>query len=113
MSNTDDPGGGALVSDPEQSSNVSALPATSVWAKGGNASASGAAKIRSYEEIIADAKTKRNILEIKLKKNIPFDDPSKKPVNLSFDQLSELLFDVLKVKSEECLQLNFFLNLSL
>ena len=64
-------------------------------------------KIRSYEEIIADAKSNRNILEIHLKKNTPVDDPSKKPANLTYDQLGELLFDVLKIKSDECLQLNF------
>ena len=72
------------------------------WA-GGRGGAEEHVKLRSYEEIIADAKTNRNILEIQLKKNIINNE---KPANLTFDQIGELLFDRLKIRVEDCLRLN-------
>ena len=109
MSAIDDPGGGGGVSvDDSNQSSIGILPVTSVWAKGRNYSSGGASlKMRTFEEIIADAKSNRNILEIHLKKKIPTDDPSKKPTNLTYDQLGELLFDVLQIKTDDCLRLNF------
>lgn len=97
----DDPGGGdgGL---PLMKNLASALPATSDWA-GGRGGAEEHVKLRSYEEIIADAKTNRNILEIQLKKNIINNE---KPANLTFDQIGELLFDRLKIQVEDCLRLN-------
>ena len=60
--------------------------------------------MRSFDEIIADAKCNRNILEINLKKNTVDDQ---KPPNLTFDQIGELLFDRLKINSDDCLRFNF------
>ena len=62
---------------------VSALPATADWA-GGRVGASSEAPKRSFEEIVADAKSNRNILEVNLKKN---STDEVKPLNLSFDQI--------------------------
>ena len=63
--------------------------------------------MRTFEEIIADATTNRNILEIHLKKNIPEEEPKTKPSNITHDQLGELLFDCLMIKREDCLRFNF------
>ena len=87
--------------------NGSALPATSVWAEGGNAACGPTSMMRSFEEIIADAKANRNILVINLKKNFNAEDQTSRPANLTYDQLGELLFDVLKIKSDECIRFNF------
>ena len=102
MSDIDDPGGGATVK-----CHNSALPATSVWAEGGKGACGATIKMRSFEEIVADAKSNRNILEIHLKKNVNNDSPTSKPANLTYDQLGELLFDILKIKSDECISFDF------
>ena len=103
MSDIDDPGGGS----PAAASN-SALPATSTWAEGGKGACGAAIKMRSFEEIVADTKANSNILEIHLKKNLNDVSPTSKPANLTYDQLGELLFDILKIKSDECIRFNFF-----
>ena len=84
----------------------SGLPATSAWA-GGRSSASEPVKMRSFEEILAEASANRNILEIHLKKNISNDEQRTKPANLTFDQLGDLIFDHLQIKKEDCLRFNF------
>ena len=68
---------------------VSALPATADWA-GGRVGASSEApkRLRSFEEIVADAKSNRNILEVNLKKN---STDEVKPLNLSFDQIGRTI----------------------
>ena len=102
MSDIDDPGGGAATSCLNN-----ALPATSVWAEGGKGACGAAIKMRSFEEIVADTKANSNILEIHLKKNLNDVSPTSKPANLTYDQLGELLFDILKIKSDECIRFNF------
>ena len=97
----DDPGGGVISKGNVQ---ASALPATSDWAGGRVGASDAPMRLRSYEEIIADAKSNRNILEINLKKN---SSDEVRPSNLTFNQLGELLFDKLKLKSEDCLRVNF------
>ena len=96
----DDPGGGNGIA----SSSVRAIPATSVWAGGKNGEN---VRMRSFEEIVTDAKSNRNILEIHLKKNLDENDANKKPANITFDQFGELLFDVLKINSDECVRINY------
>ena len=105
MGDDPDPGGGRV--EYGSASDVSALPATSVWAEGKKGSDDTTVRLRSFEEIIHDATNNRNILEIRLQKNINDSDPQVKPPNLTYDQLGELLFDLLKIKSEDCLRFNF------
>ena len=69
-----DPGGGQMKVN-DVSSSKSALPATSVWAGGMKSSTESRVKLRSFEEIIQDATNNRNILEIKLQKNVSDSDP--------------------------------------
>ena len=101
MSTVDDPGGGGN----SESTITSALPATSDWAGGRNGAES--VKMRSFEEIVQDAKNNRNILEINLKKIVDENDSSLKPTNLTFDQFGELIFDRLNISSDDCLRINY------
>ena len=80
MPDEPDPGGGGTT--PRQKDN-SALPATSAWAGGRKSSDNANVRLRSFEEIIHDATNNRNILEIRLQKNIS--DPAAKPPNLTYD----------------------------
>ena len=103
MGEEPDPGGGGEVIETTKS----ALPVTSVWAGGKNSTSDASIRLGSFEEIIQDATNNRNILEIKLRKNIDESDPTVKPQNLTHDQLGELLFDHLKINSDDCLRFNF------
>jgi hypothetical protein len=61
-------------------------------------------QIRSFAQILADEKEKRNILEIKIRKITTFgdnDQVSVKPLN--FEDISVLIFDVIKMKPNDCL----------
>lgn len=106
MSDNPDPGGGGDKVT-QLSHQSSALPVTSVWAGDKEKAKRESVKMRSFEEIIADATANRNIMEIHLKKNLDEENPNVKPANLTFDQIGELLFDHLKIKSEDCLRFNF------
>ena len=97
-------GGGSPSTTNSTTSPTSALPATSAWAGGRS---SEVKKMRNFEEIIADATANRNILEINLKKNISTEEPNRKQANLTYDQLGELIFDILKISEEDCIRLNF------
>ena len=73
--------------------------ATSAWTLG---RASGATKnMRNFVEIIEQEKSSRNILEIHLTKT------ATKPKNLTFDDLGELVFDILKIKPDDCFGFDF------
>ena len=54
---------------------------------------------RAWHEIFADAKQKRNILEIHLTKVVTSDisNSDNRPKHLSYDELSIFLFDILKI----------------
>ena len=64
---------------------------------------------RSWQKIFSDAKQKRNILEIHInKKNSPTENSQQKPKALTNDELSEFLFNVLKIKESDCIGLDYF-----
>lgn len=63
--------------------------------------------LRSFAEIIASEKTDRNILEIKLKKIAVDDENGVKMKPLSFDNLGELVFDVLNIDHTQCIGFNY------
>ena len=58
-----------------------------------------------FAEIIASEQMNRNILEIKLRKIATNDGAKLKP--LSFDDLGELVFDVLRIDPSLCLGFNY------
>ena len=61
-------------------------------------------KMRSFEEIIAEEKENRNILEIKItRKEIEEDGVMKPAKALSMDDVSVLIFDMIAVNPQDCL----------
>ena len=65
--------------------------------------------MRGFEQIISEEKQTRNIIEISLTKIQSTDENGEiaRPRSLSFEELGELIFDVLQIKAEECLAINF------
>jgi hypothetical protein len=60
-------------------------------------------QMRTFAQILADDKEKRNILEIKLTKKFTGTEGSQtKPESLSLEKIGELMFDVIKLKANEC-----------
>ena len=60
--------------------------------------------MRTFQQILAEEKGNRNILEIKLKKlNVTNEDGTQgKAKYLSIDEVSVLIFDVLKINPDDC-----------
>ena len=101
------PGGGGM---DNQSTSTGPSPdqrTNSVWTDksvfGGNITT------RSFEQIIADEKKHRNILEIRLVKNdvTNSDGTIGKAKSLNFDDIGEFLFDILCIDPESCISFNF------
>ena len=65
--------------------------------------------MRSFAQIVEDEKRDRNILEISIQKPKPSDDDPEaariKPI--TFDDLGELIFDVLKINASDCLSFDY------
>ena len=60
-------------------------------------------KMRSFAQILAEEKQKRNILEIKVTKMQVDENGELKPAkSLTMEDVSVLIFDVIKVKPEDC-----------
>ena len=66
----------------------------------------GAPNSRTFEQIIEDEKKNRNIIEIQLQKQAPTED-SLAPRPLTYDDLGELIFDIIKIPHEECITFDF------
>ena len=66
-------------------------------------------KHRSFEQILSEETKSRNILEIHLKKSITYDENNKetKPMNITFDQLSDFIFSTLKIRPQDCLGIDY------
>ena len=66
-------------------------------------------KMRSFAQIIADEKENRNILEIKIVRKEVEENGEMKPAKaLTMDDVSALIFDVIGVKPQECLQIALY-----
>ena len=68
---------------------------------------------RSWQQILSDAKQKRNILEIHIEKNKPREDNAtaigeQKPKLLTNDQLSDFIFKELQIKENYVIGLDYF-----
>ena len=60
-------------------------------------------QMRTFAQILADEKEKRNILEIKLiRKFVVNEGNQSKAEYLSLEKIGELMFDVLKLKADDC-----------
>ena len=67
--------------------------------------------LRNYLDIIAQHRKERNVIEIKLKKVKPTDENNSDEIyvrNLSFDEMSELVFEVLKISFDDCIGADFY-----
>ena len=75
---------------------------TSAWALGGVSG--GTNNMRTFSQILEEEKLNRNILEIHLTKTSWLNDQGKieKPKNLTFDDIGEFIFDILKVSPSTC-----------
>ena len=96
-------GGNRLYSDVAQNQG---LDSTTPAAVGGGVNSPNV-RLRSFAEIVASEKSNRNILEIKLKKVATDDENVVKVKPLSFDNLGELVFDVLNIDHAQCVGFNY------
>ena len=78
----------------------------SAWAGAG---ALGGATLnnRTFEQIIEDEKKTRNIIEIHLIRNTAGEPQENLPRGLTFDDLGELIFDIIKINPDDCLIFNY------
>ena len=82
------------------------LSTTSAWA--GGRGDGQEVRMRSFAEILAAESTQRNILEIHLIRiNNDQNDAQSTGRNLNFDDLGELIFDVLNINPDDCLGFNY------
>ena len=64
--------------------------------------------MRSFAQILEDEKKNRNILEINIQKNKPVDEQESSKIKpLNFDDLGELIFDLLKIDPNDCLGFDY------
>ena len=74
----------------------------SAWA--GNSVPGGNMKTRTFAQIIQDEKNQRNIIEIQLNRIVTNDSD---PKSLTYEDIGELLFDVLQINPDDCISFNF------
>ena len=67
--------------------------------------------MRTFAEIMADQKMNRNILEVILKKKRTPDNAGNvlTPKNLNYDDMGTFLFEILKIKADDCMRFNYSL----
>ena len=107
-----DSGGGlqgpkVIVTSPVQTnSNQNSL----TYAKALGGSSGDSPHLRKYAEIIATQKSQRNVLEMKIKKTNPLNagHDSLPTKSLNFDDISELIFEFINIKFEECIGVDYF-----
>ena len=109
MSKPPDPPGGSInneTSTPVPNLNLPGqLSGNPAWT---GSRVTGGNPMRSFAQILEEEKKNRNILEIHLAKITTEEDPTgKSKKSLNFDDLGELIFDVLKIKIEECLTFDY------
>ena len=73
--------------------------ATKAWAMGG--APGGTSNMRTFSQIVEEEKTNRNILEIHLTKT------TSRPKNLTFDDIGEFIFDIMKINPDDCLGFDY------
>ena len=66
-------------------------------------------QMRSFAQILAEERENRNILEIKLTRSGEKESFSKSE-NISLEKIGELMFDIIKIKPEECLAVALVTN---
>ena len=77
----------------------------------GGATGGSSNNLRKYAEIIEAQKSDRNVLEVKIKRKNAFNRETNETGNvksLTFDDISELVFEVLNVQFEDCIGVDYF-----
>ena len=99
-------GGPPTIVTPEPSQ---ALPdqITLTYAKALGGGSGGTTQLKKYAEIVAMQKCQRNVLEIKIKKNQKLDKDAENYPNLSFDDISEVIFEIINIDFEDCIGVDF------
>ena len=70
--------------------------------------APGGNNMRSFAEIVEEEKRDRNILEINIQKIKPTDEKEmEKTKPITFDDLGELIFDILKIEPADCISFDY------
>ena len=96
---------------PESSSPTSSNPdqISLTYAKAVGGAAGGSSHLKKYAEIIATQKSQRNVLEVKIRKTNPISTETTSEVkSLTFDDISELIFETLNIQFEECVGVDYF-----
>ena len=62
---------------------------------------------RTFEQIIDEEKKTRNIIEIHLTRNSTEEPQENQPRGLTFDDLGELIFDVIKINPDDCISFDY------
>ena len=82
------------------------------YAKALGGTSGGSNNLMKYAEIVAKQRAERNVLEVKMKKILTpssvTGEAPKSPKSLTMDEISELIFDVLGIKFEECIGVDYW-----
>ena len=102
-------GGGATPPSISQQSTTSSpgqVSGHSAWA-GAGALGGTIMNNRTFEQIIDEEKKTRNIIEIHLTRNSTEEPQENQPRGLTFDDLGELIFDVIKINPDDCISFDY------
>ena len=100
-------GGGSTSSSTPTTQTPDLVTSAAPW--GAYRALGGTQPQRNFAQIISEEKANRNIIEITLKKIITKneDGTEAKPVNLTFDDIGEFIFDILKINPDDCLAFDY------
>ena len=101
-------GGGSNQTTSQNLQSPGQVSTSSVWTGHGAPGGNKPTTLRTFAQIVEAEKVNRNILEIHLEKITSEDNGvTIKPKSLTFDDLGELIFDILKVEPKECLTFDY------
>ena len=108
-----DEGGGGGPGPPNNKDHPTPTPdqISLTFAQAVGGAAGGPSQMKKYAEIIAMQKTHRYVLELKIKKIKPSDQNQRvieDIPSLTFDDISEIIFETLNVKFEQCIGVDYF-----
>ena len=84
---------------------------TPSYAKAVGGAAGGSKHLKKYAEIIAQQKSQRNVLEVKIKKIAYTNTETNELVNpksLTIEDISEFIFEILNIQFEECVGVDYY-----
>ena len=100
-------GGGPPAIERTEQSTSSPDQKSLTYAKALGGASGGTSHLKKYAEIIAMQKSQRNVLEIKIKKNQKLDKESENFPNLNFDDISEVIFELINIQFEDCIGVDY------